>query len=189
MQACPYRASSPAGTSRGTSCGASRPRRPTSAACGWAAAASSVSTRPPDASRGGPMVGMGGAAWGRSQAPSASGVSEAAPSSRGAFPRRRGPPRQGGTLGLARSEPQHLGQWSSCPEGVQIQRRSWEARRKDGLPVLPSLGAVVRGRRAPCAVQQGSLSACACVPAAAPHRRLQAPGRGWEWVLPPDPPG
>ena len=107
----------------------------------------------------------------------------------GGFPPKTGSPTEGGTLGLARSEPQHLGQWSSCPEGVQIQRRSWEARRKDGLPVLPSLGAVVRGRRAPCAVQQGSLSACACVPAAAPHRRLQAPGRGWEWVLPPDPPG
>lgn len=105
----------------------------------------------------------------------------------GAFPRRRGPPRQGGTLGLARSEPQHLGQWSSCPQGVQIQRRGWEARGKDGLPVLPTLGAVVRGRRAPCAVQQGSLSACAQVPAAAPQRRLQAPGRGWERVLPPDP--
>lgn len=188
MQACPYRAPSPAGTSRGTSCGVSRPRRPTSAACGWAAAASSVSTRPPDASRGGLMVGVGGAAWGRSQVPSASGVSEAAPSSPGAFPRRWGPPRQGGTLGLARSEPQQLGQWSSCLEGVQIQRRGWEARRKDGLPVLPSLGAVVRDRRAPCAVQQGSLSACAWVPAAAPHRRLQAPGRGWERVLPPDPP-
>lgn len=138
--------------------------------------------------RVGPDGGGGRGSRGPSQAPSASGVSEAAPTSRGAFPRRRGPPRQGGTLGLARSEPQHLGQWSSCLEGVQIQRRGWEARGKDGLPVLPSLGAVVRGRRAPCAVQQGSLSACARVPAAAPQRRLQAPGHGWERVLPPDPP-
>ena len=181
-------APAPAGTSQGTSCGASRPRRPTSAACGWAAAASSVSIRPPDASGGGPRGGGCRAAWGRSQAPSAAGAREAAPTMRGLFPQRRGPPRRGGTLGLARLEPQRLGQWLSCPESVQIERRGWEARRKDGLPVLRPLGAVVRGRRASCAVQQGSPSACAWVPAAAPHRRLQAPGRGWEPVLPPDAP-
>lgn len=106
----PHGGASRAGTSQATSCGASRPRKPTSAACEWAAAALSVSALPrrgrqEQRAEAGAVVaqsffclkrlssGDGRDGRGNTQVRTASGVGDVATDSQGCFPRRQLSPR------------------------------------------------------------------------------------------------
>lgn len=117
--------SSRPGTSRVTSFGASRPRRPISAVCGWAAAALSVSTPFALAATrsagcdwpcccwmlclfGGPSSGDARDRW--RENPGARSIwGEPRGHQPGTFPQKRRSPRRGVVLSRARLEPQHLG--------------------------------------------------------------------------------